>query len=337
MQLTLWRVRDFTREPEALFWVFAFPVVLAFALGIAFKNRGPQQLRVAVEEGPAAAGLAATLDTAPGLRAVVLSAADARRQLRVGRVALVAVAGEPLVFRYDSTRQEGRLARLLANDAVQQAAGRRDARAVQEARVAEAGARYIDFVLPGLLGMNIMGTGMWGVGFSVVKSRNQKLLKRLLATPMRKREYLLSHILARLVFLAGEVITLLLFGYWVFQVPVRGSAAALAVVVLAGAMTFAGLGLLVASRVQTIEGVSGLMNLVMVPMWICSGVFFAYSNFPDLIQPLIRALPLTALNDALRAVMIDGAGLASLALPGAVMAAWGVGSFGVALKIFRWQ
>ncbi|HWP37137.1 MAG TPA: ABC transporter permease [Gemmatimonadales bacterium] len=336
VQLTLWRVRDFTREPEALFWVFAFPIVLAFALGIAFKNRAPQRLRVAVEQGPRAAELAATLDTAPGLRAVVLSVAEARQQLRTGRVALVAVAGEPLVFRYDSTRAEGRLARLLANDAVQRAVGRRDPRAVHEARVAEPGARYIDFVLPGLLGMNIMGTGMWGVGFSVVKSRNQKLLKRLLATPMRKSEYLLSHILARLVFLAGEVIALLLFGYFVFQVPVRGSAAALAAVVLAGAMTFAGLGLLVASRVQTIEGVSGLMNLVMVPMWICSGVFFAYSNFPDAIQPVIRALPLTALNDALRAVMIDGAGLASLVVPGAVMAAWGVGSFGVALKIFRW-
>jgi ABC-type multidrug transport system permease subunit len=170
-----------------------------------------------------------------------------------------------------------------------------------------------------------------------VKSRNQKLLKRLLATPMRKSEYLLSHILARLVFLAGEVITLLVFGYFVFQVPVRGSAAALAAVVLLGAMTFAGLGLLVASRVRTIEGVSGLMNLVMVPMWICSGVFFAYSNFPDVVQPVIRALPLTALNDVLRAVMIDGAGLASLAVPGAVLVLWGVGSFGVALRIFRWS
>jgi ABC-type multidrug transport system permease subunit len=337
VQLTLWRVRDFTREPEALFWVFAFPIVLAFALGIAFKNRAPQRLRVAVEAGPASGRLAASLDSAPGLRALVLPAADAANELRTGRVALVAVPDEPVVLRYDSTRAEGRLARLLVNDALQRARGRRDVRAVREVRVTEPGTRYIDFVLPGLLGMNIMGTGMWGVGFSVVKSRTQKLLKRLLATPMQKGEYLASHIIARLVFLAGEVIALLLFGYFVFQVPVRGSATAVAVVVVLGAMTFAGLGLLVASRVRTIEGVSGLMNLVMVPMWICSGVFFAYSNFPDAVQPVIRALPLTALNDALRAVMIDGAGLASLATPLAILAAWGAGSFVVALRIFRWS
>jgi len=337
VELTLWRVRDFLREPEALFWVFAFPIVLAFALGIAFKNRAPQRLRVAVEDGAAAPALAAILDSATGLRASVLPAAEGRNQLRTGRVALVAVPGEPVEFRYDSTRAEARLARLLAYDAVQRAAGRLDAREVREARVAEPGARYIDFVLPGLLGMNIMGTGMWGIGFSVVKSRNQKLLKRLLATPMRKSQYLLSHIAARLVFLAGEVISLVAFGYFVFRVPMRGSGLAMAAVVLIGAMSFAGLGLLVASRVRTIEGVSGLMNLVMVPMWICSGVFFAYSNFPDAFQPVLRALPLTALNDALRAVMIDGSGLTSLVGPIAVLGLWGVGSFGVALRIFRWQ
>lgn len=337
VELTLWRVRDFTREPEALFWVFAFPIVLAFALGIAFKNRAPQRLRVAVEEGVAAGALAGVLDSAAGLRASVLAPAEARNQLRTGRVALVAIPDEPVSFRYDSTRAEARLARLLAYDAVQRAVGRQDPREVREVRVAEPGARYIDFVLPGLLGMNIMGTGMWGVGFSVVKSRNQKLLKRLLATPMRKSQYLLSHIAARLVFLAGEVISLLVFGYLVFRVPVRGSGLAIAAVVLIGAMTFAGLGLLVASRVRTIEGVSGLMNLVMVPMWICSGVFFAYSNFPDTFQPVVRALPLTALNDALRGVMIDGSGLTALAGPIAVMGLWGVGSFALALRIFRWQ
>jgi ABC-type multidrug transport system permease subunit len=337
VQLTLWRVRDFLREPEALFWVFAFPIVLAFALGIAFKNRAPQRIRVAVEDGTGSAALVSVLDSAPGLRAAVLPPEEARNRLRIGRVALVAVPADSVVFRYDSTRAEARLARLLAYDAVQRAAGRADPRAVKEVRVAEPGARYIDFVLPGLLGMNIMGTGMWGIGFSVVKARNQKLLKRLLASPMRKSHYLLSHMASRLVFLAGEVLSLVAFGYLVFRVPVRGSALAIAAVVLIGAVSFAGLGLLVASRVQTIEGVSGLMNLVMVPMWICSGVFFAYSNFPDAFQPVLRALPLTALNDALRAVMIDGSGLAALAGPILVMSAWGVGSFGVALRIFRWQ
>lgn len=337
LELTLWRIREFTREPEALFWVFAFPIVLAFALGLAFKNRAPESVRIAVERAAGAEALVAALSNTGELRTVLLDGPEARNQLRTGKVALVVQPGEPVVFHYDSTRAESYLARLLAYDALQRSAGRRDLRTVREHRVTEPGSRYIDFLLPGLLGMNIMGTGMWGVGFGIVKARNQKLLKRLLASPMRRSQYLLSTILGRLAFLGPEVLALLLFGYFVFDVPMRGPVLALALVVLLGAMTFAGLGLLVASRARTIEGVSGLMNLVMVPMWICSGVFFAYSNFPDAMQPFIRALPLTALNDALRAVLIDGTGLAALGAPLSLMGVWGVASFGAALRVFRWN
>lgn len=337
VQLTLWRVRDFTREPEALFWVFAFPIVLAFALGLAFKNRGAQVVRIGVEAGAGAEVLAQTLDAAPKVEARVYHPADAGNRLRAGRVALVVVPGDPVVFRYDSTRQESVMARLVVDDVLQAASGRREVRAVKDERITEPGARYIDFLIPGLLGMNIMGTGMWGVGFGIVKSRNQKLLKRLLASPMKRRDYLLSHMLARLVFLTLEVASLLIFGYLVFGVPFRGSVAAVAVVVVVGALSFSGLGLLVASRARTVEGVSGLMNLVMVPMWIGSGVFFAYSNFPEPMQPFLKALPLTELNDALRAVIIDGSSLAHVGGLVVALGAWAVVTFGVALRIFRWQ
>jgi ABC-2 type transport system permease protein len=337
VQLTLWRLREFLREPEALFWVFAFPIVLAFALGIAFKTRGPQDIRVGVVAGPGAEELARTLGAAPHIRASVYQPGEAHNRLRSGRVALVAVPGEPVVFEYDSTRQESVVARLVVNNVLQQAAGRRDVRAIQDQRITEPGARYIDFLLPGLLGMNIMGTGMWGVGFGIVKTRNQKLLKRLLASPMKKRHYLMAQMLARLVFLGLEVGSLLAFGHLVFGVPVRGSLLAISVVVVIGALSFAGLGLLVASRTQTVEGVSGLMNLVMVPMWIGSGVFFSYANFPQTVQPFLKALPLTQLNDALRGVLIDGASLAHVSPLVVAMTAWTVVTFGVALKIFRWQ
>jgi ABC-type multidrug transport system permease subunit len=241
-----------------------------------------------------------------------------------------------VALRYDSTRQESHIARLIAENALQRAAGRKDTRTLEEIRVTEPGSRYIDFLIPGLLGMNIMGTGMWGIGFAVVNARQKKLLKRFLASPMRKGDYMLAHMLARLVFLTLEVLSVLVFAWLVFKVPVRGSLGTMALVVLLGAAAFAGLGLLVASRPKTIEGVSGLMNLVMVPMWICSGVFFSASRFPDGMQPVIKLLPLTALNDALRAVMIDGASLVSTLGMLAVVVAWGILSFGVALKIFRW-
>jgi ABC transporter DrrB family efflux protein len=268
---------------------------------------------------------------------VVLDSAAARLELRTGRVALLVIPGDPIVYRYDSTRTESRLARLAADDAVQRLHGRADPARVADARVTEPGSRYIDFLIPGLLGMNLMGSGLWGVGFSVVQARTKKLLKRFMATPMRRSHYLLSFILSRLVFLFVEVAALVGFGWWIFDVGVRGSVGAVGFITVLGALSFAGLGMLVASRARTVEAVSGLMNLVMLPMWILSGTFFSYARFPDALQPFVKALPLTALNDALRAVMIDGRSLAQLGTPLAIVAAWGLASFGVALAIFRWR
>jgi ABC-type multidrug transport system permease subunit len=337
VQLTLWRLREFLREPEALFWVFAFPIILAFALGLAFKNRGPEPVQVAVESGPLAPAVVEALEAHGGIEVTTAAEGEAFEMLRTGRVTLVVRPGDPVVFRFDSTRTESQVARLVTGDALQRGAGRRDVRRIRDEQVSERGSRYIDFLLPGLLGLNIMGTGMWGVGFGLVKDRTNKLLKRLLASPMRRRSYLLSHVLARLAFLVFEVTAILGFGALVFDVPVRGSLLLVVAVCILGAMAFAGLGLLVASRQKTIEGVSGLMNLVMVPMWIGSGVFFAYTHFPDFIQPALRILPLTALNDALRAVLLEGAGLAAVAVPVALLVAWTVVSFVVALRIFRWE
>jgi ABC-type multidrug transport system permease subunit len=335
-QLTLSRFKEQLRQPEILFWVFAFPLLLAVALGLAFRNRPPEVIRVAVEAGRGADSVAALLNGARGIKASVVPAPEAAEQLRKAAVTLVVVAGDPVVYRFDSTRSESRLARLATDDALQRALGRRDMQAVVEQKVMEKGSRYIDFLIPGLLGLNLMGTGMWGMGYAVVDARKRKLMKRLLASPMRRSAYLLSFIVARLVLLGPEVALLLGFGMLAFGVPLRGSALSVAVLVLIGAMCFAGLGLLTASRARTIEMVSGLMNLIMMPMWILSGVFFSSANFPAIMQPLIRALPLTALNEALRGVILDGASLGAVAAPTAICAAWGVVSFAVALKIFRW-
>ncbi len=336
-QLALARMREFYREPEAVFWVFGFPVVLAFALGLAFRNTGPGTLQVGVAPGAGDGALVAALDSSPRLEATLLDSATARLRLRTGRIALLVVPGDPLVYRYDSTRTESGLARLEVDDVLQRARGRQDLVPVRDERAAAPGSRYIDFLIPGLLGMNLLGSGIWGVGFSVVQARQRKLLKRFMATPMRRSHYLLSFILSRLVFLILEVVALVGSGWLLFGVAVRGSFATLAGITILGAFAFAGLGLLVASRAKTIEGVSGLMNLVMLPMWILSGTFFSYSRFPDAMIPFVKALPLTALNDALRAVMIDGSGLATLGGPLAIVTGWGAVSFVVALRIFRWR
>src|SRR5437667_344691 len=258
-------------------------------------------LKVGVVRAAGDSALAATLDRSPALAAGVLDTGAARVALRTGHIALLVVPGDPLVYRYDSTRTESRLARLEVDEALQRARGRADPLLARDERVTEPGSRYIDFLIPGLLGMNLMGSGLWGVGFSVVQARTKRLLKRFMATPMRKSHYLLSFVLSRLTFLFVEVAALVGFGWWIFDVGVRGSVAALAGITILGSLSFAGLGMLVASRARTIEAVSGLMNLVMLPMWILSGTFFSYARFPDAMQPVVRALPLTALNDALRA------------------------------------
>jgi len=343
VELTSCRMKEFLREPEAVFWVFAFPLLLAVALGFAFREKPPDKIPIGVvapaagAPGEAAARTVAALSRAPGLLPKVFPAGEGREALRTGRISLLVDPGPPVVFRFDETRPESHIARLEAGDALERAAGRPDPLAVREVRVTERGARYIDFLIPGLLGMNLMGTGIWSFAFSITTARSRKILKRLIATPMRKTDYLLSQVFARLSFLLIELVVLVGFGWLVFGVGVRGSLLLMLVTCLIGAMSFCGLGLLIASRVSTIEGASGIANVVMMPMWLLSGVFFSYERFPEKALPFIRALPLTALNDALRGVMNEGRPFSALAPQLAIVAAWGVVSFVVALKIFRWK
>ena len=337
VELTLARLRELIREPEAVFWVFVFPIVLAAILGLAFRSRPPEAIPVAVVDGPSAEGRRAALAAQPDVAVRVLSEAEARQALIRGRVALVVSATDPPSYAYDPTQPESRAARLAVDATLQRASGRADAFTPGRAEVTEPGARYVDFLVPGLLGMNLMGTGMWGIGFSLVVARNGHLLKRLVAAPARKSHLLAAQIVSRLIFLVPEAGALLLFAHFLLGVPLRGSLALLVGVSVLGAMAFSGLGLLTAARPRTIEGVSGIMNLVMVPMWIFSGIFFSTERFPAAAQPFVQALPLTALNDALRGVMLDGAAVAALLPELGILLAWGAVSFLLALKLFRWQ
>lgn len=340
LQLTLARFREFLREPEAIFWTFIFPILLAAGLGLAFRSRPAETSRVGVlNTTHQAQTLKEALSKDPGLAVELLDEAGAASALQAGRIALLVVPGSrnAAEFRYDTHRPEARVARLQVDQALQRAAGRQDPVAVKDTLVSERGSRYIDFVLPGLLAMNLMGGGIWGLGFGIVDSRRKKLLKRLAVTPMSRSQYLASYLLHRLVVMVFEVAVVVAFGALVFGVPMRGSLIAFAAACILGTLMFGALGLLCASRVRTIEGASGVMNVVMLPMWVCSGVFFSASNFPDAIQPLVQALPLTAAADALRLNMLQGAGFAALSGELLIMALWTAVSFGVALKLFRWQ
>jgi ABC-2 type transport system permease protein len=333
-QLTMMRFRLFLREPEAIFWIFIFPILLAAGLGIAFRNRPPEVLQV----GATTLQLTQALNSDKLLTSTTMDEATGTQALATGRILLLAVQRpDTTVYQYDSTNPDARTAKLLADRAVQSDAGRHDALPTQEALVHETGSRYIDFVVPGLLGMNLMGSAMWGMGFAIVDARQKKLLKRLVASPMPRWQYLASFLLSRLVMLVIEVAAFLGFARLVFGVPFRGSIIQLALLCTLTSLAFSALGLLTASRAKTIEAVSGLMNFVMFPMWIFSGVFFSATRFPAVVQPFIRAMPLTAAIDAMRGNMLQGMSLQQLLAPVAILLAWLIIPFAISLRIFRWR
>jgi ABC-type multidrug transport system permease subunit len=341
LHLLMARMLELKREPEVVFWVFVFPLLLALGLGIAFRNKPGEASSVAIVEGQESSRAQSLLQASPKhatFKISLQSDQDARKGFRLGKYDLVIEpnASGGLQYLYDPARPESLLAKGQVDEALQAAAGRKDVIATTAVASSEAGSRYIDFLIPGLLGMNLMNSGMWGIGFALVDMRQRKLLKRFVGTPMRRGDFLLALMSSRLVLMIIEIGLLLTLGVLVFHMKVLGSILAIALVGAIGALAFGGVGLLTASRAEKIESVSGLMNLVMMPMWIFSGVFFSYERFPAAIQPLIKLLPLTALNDALRASILEGTPLLQQWPRLLVLALWGGISFVLALKWFRW-
>jgi ABC-2 type transport system permease protein len=344
--LLMARLLELKREPEVVFWVFVFPLLLALGLGIAFRNKPGDAASVAVVVEAGRPGVRSYVPEAILARSLqsnrfrpqIVSADEAYKGLRLGKFDLVI---EPdgkggLEYRYDPARPESVLAKAEVNDALQASAGRKDVITTTVVTSSEPGSRYIDFLIPGLLGMNLMNSGMWGIGFALVDMRQRKLLKRYVGTPMRRGDFLLAIMTSRLLLMVIEIGLLLVFGVIFFHMRVLGSVFSIAAIGGLGSLTFGGVGLLTASRAQKIESISGLINLVMMPMWIFSGVFFSYERFPAVIHPLIKALPLTALNDALRASILEGTPLLNQWPRLLVLALWGGISFVLALKWFRW-
>ena len=339
--LLMARMLELKREPEVVFWVFIFPLLLALGLGIAFRNKPGNAVSVAIVQGAGSDHAQALLASSPQhdqFKIQVLDEPDANKGFRLGKFDLVIEPGNSggVTYRFDPARPESVLAKSEVDDAMQGAAGRKDSLPTTAVTSSEPGSRYIDFLIPGLLGMNLMNSGMWGIGFALVDMRQRKLLKRFVGTPMRRTDFLMALASSRLILMIIEVGLLLVFGVLFFHMRVLGSVGSIALIAALGSLTFGGVGLLTASRAQKIESVSGLINLVMMPMWIFSGVFFSYERFPAVIQPLIKALPLTALNDALRASILEGTPILHQWPRLLVMIIWGGVSFVLALKWFRW-
>ena len=335
------RIREFYRQPSRLFWVYGFPLLLAVILGLAFRGGGERPMLLDLVQTSSESKVASVIKSQPKKFKIKQSdQATALARLKAGKTPLVVVAGasqSDIDYHFDPTRPEAIATRSSLDDTLQRAFGRKDVLSAHDQPVTEPGSRYIDFLIPGLLGMNAMGGGLWGVGFFLVNCRIGKLLKRFKATPMPRISFLGAILASRLTYLIPDIIVLMSLGIFAFGMPMRGNWLTLLIVEVIGASAFAGLGLLVASRARTTEAVSGLMYLIMFPMWLFGGIFFSPDVYPDAIQPFIQILPLTQLLNALRAVILEGAGLAAIMTPIGVLVAWAVITFTLALKLFRWD
>lgn len=337
VQLIVARLREFVREPHAIFWVYGFPLLLALGLGFAFRGVEPVPPQVDVQATPdrgRADDVAGRLRAAK-LKVEVHPGKECEKRLSRGNTVLYVIAHPAEIeYKYDPANKESVQARYWVEAVLSR---NQTSVTSKDSLPTEPGSRYVHFLLPGLVGTNIMGGGLFGLGFVLVDMRVRKLFKRLMATPMRHSDFLLAMVISRLLFLIPEMTSLLVVGSFVFGLPMNGSIFTLALVIFAGAAAFAGLGLLLGSRTEKTETASGLINLVMLPQYILSGVFFASTNFPDAAQPFIKALPLTQLIDALREVMLEGKSLWEVSWRIAILAAYAAVSFALALRLFKWR
>lgn len=337
LELTKARLREFFREKGALFWVFGFPLLMAIGLGLAFRSKPADLPRIALI-GDVQGSAAQALLNSKQLVALRSDESAARHDLARSKVdAIVQLDANRVNYVFDPQQEKAHTARSIADNVIQRAAGRVDPVATNDVRITEIGSRYIDFLMPGLIAMNLMGTSMWGVGYSLVLARKRKLLRRFAVTPMHRWQFLLAYFFARSVFLVLEVGVLLLFGHFMFQTPIAGGVLRIAFLSILGAASFAGISLLVGARIDNTEAANGWMNLVQLPMWLLSGAFFSYERFPDWLHWPIRLLPLTALCDGLRAIANQGAGLLSISSEILILIVWGLAGFAIALRSFRWQ
>lgn len=325
--------REFWRTPEALFWTYGFPLVMTMVLGFTFRPAPPPPIPVAVVAGADAEALRATLAANPRLQVEVLDAQEADQALARGRVqALVRGPAREVALRSDPVRPDAELARLQVERALRGGDWQGPRIEVED----RPGARYIDFLVPGLVGLNMLGAGMWGIGFNLTEYRSKKLLRRLFVTPLRRSEFLLGFLTSRLALMIPESLVIIAFGMFAWGVPFRGSMLAALAVLLAAALAFTGLGILVACRARTTEGVAGLMNLFQLPMWLLGGSFFSTERMEGFLGAFTRTMPLTQCNLAMRDLMLEPSGFAQVAYPLGYLLAFAAVCFGLALRWFRW-
>ncbi len=366
-QLILTHFHELFREPGVLFWGIIFPILMSLGLGIAFTKKPDVVRNVAVitesrsiaersdqlaeflksnaefvrsEDDPKTFYRIILDDEQLGRTTFIFKLTrweEALTLLKQGNVSIVLdnENGE-INYHLDPANPDGQLNYLKLSALFEHGpdSGKNSA-AVQALTLP--GTRYIDFLLPGLIAMGLMMACMWGLSYGMIDRRSKKLLRRMIATPMKKSYFLIAIIFVRFTMNFIEALLLFVVAWLVFGITIQGNTLALLLLFVAGNIAFAGIAILFSSRTANTEIGNGLVNAVVMPMMVMSGVFFSYHNFPDWLIPYIQMLPLTMLADGMRSIFIEGAGFAEIMLPSAILTVTGIVFFTAGLKIYKWH
>jgi ABC-2 type transport system permease protein len=340
IQLTVVHFKTFFREPAILFWAVLFPIIMAWVLGIAFSKKG-ESLRTVYVTGESVIPEKITGEKVMGeetgnvyrIRFHKASEGEAIRAVKRGLITLfIEVKRDSMIYHFDPLNADAQLTHLVLERSFADVS----ANNTSVDPLQSTGTRYIDFLIPGMIALGIMNSCIWGIGWSLIESRMKKLLRRMVATPLKKPVFFTSHMITRIILGTFETILLIVFSYFYFGTRITGSIPAFIAVFLAGIFAFAGIAILMASRTSKTEVANGLVNAVTLPMMILSGIFFNYHNFPDWAIPVIQALPLTLVADSIRSIFIEDAGFMEVVRPVVILCSIGLVTFTAGLRVFKW-
>lgn len=372
LQLVTAQFKEVMREPAVLFWGIIFPILMSLGLGIAFTKKTDTVITVAiiqpVRENDDTSDDAMTFITRYLPQSIDTISADADQprsyklvdeneqlgntiflfkemtwdegmvQLKRGNLdVLIEKSIEGIRYHFDPLNPAAQLTYLKLSGLIKGKAVEERSANAAIAPLTVRGSRYIDFLIPGLIAMGIMMSCMWGISYGIIEKRSQKLLRRMVATPMKKSYFLIAMISVRIIMNFIESALLFIVAAITFNITIQGSIPALLLFFFGGNIAFAGIAVFASSHTARTEVGNGMINAIVMPMMVLSGIFFSYHNFPDWAVSIIRFLPLTMLTDGIRSIFIEGAGYAETSLPFIILTSTGVIFFGIGLKIFKWH
>ena len=369
-QLILAHLREIIREPAVIFWGIVFPILMSLGLGIAFTKKADVIRKVAViipsvdnGNSDSSSLLLNFLDLNSDTSGITpetlwnhkivakdeklgnsvflfyeMEWKEAMMQLKRGTVNVVLNDKNGITeYHFDPLNSDAQLTYLKLRGLIGESKIVPSGGDAQIKPLTITGTRYIDFLVPGLITMGVMMSCMWGISYGIIEKRSKKLLRRLVATPMKKSHFLIALITVRTFMNITESTILFIFAMFAFDMVIQGSLAALIFIYIAGNLAFSGIAVFVSSHTSNTEVGNGIINVVVMPMMVLSGIFFSYHNFPDWSIPVIQKFPLTILTDGIRSIINEGAGFADVGLPILILSGTGILFFTAGLKIFKWH